>query len=268
MDLWRTRPDGPQARRRFDRERSWPGRSGDDPRRERHRFRARIFCDDGDRLRSAARVAAPDGGGGAGAGRELGRRGDLSRRGRRERAPAVLEPPGFRSKGNSPPRRRSRARPVCADRAGRPCLSRLHLRLDGQAQGGAACPEGGDRSPADGARLAGAGRGRHPAARRQPQLDLCARRRRARSFRLRRNRRALCGTARSIGLAQAHRGAPRDDLRRRAEPLSPDPQIRRTIEISICRACVTAYAPARRSLPSCSPDGERRPGPGSTKPWA
>ena len=60
------------------------------------------------------------------------------------------------------------------------------------------------------------------------------------------------------GLAQAHRGAPRDDLRRRAEPLSPDPQIRRTVENSICRACVTAYAPARRSLPSCSPDGERR----------
>ena len=41
-----------------------------------------------------------------------------------------------------------------ADRARRPGLSRLHLRLDRRAQGGAARAPGGDRPPADGGRLA------------------------------------------------------------------------------------------------------------------
>src|SRR5271166_4053142 len=138
----------------------------------------------------------------------------------------VIRPAGY-----TPPRRRGRARRLRADRARRSRLSCFHLRLHSRAERRPARPEGRDRPAADGARLAGANSGRRRAARRQHQLDLCARRRRARSFRLRRDRGALCGTARFIGLAQAHQTAPGDDLRRRAEPLSPDSQIRRSAEI-------------------------------------
>ena len=91
----------------------------------------------------------------------------------------------------------ARARRLRADRAGRSGLSRLHLGLDRRAQGRAARASGGDRPPADGGRLARARRGRHRAPRRQHQLDLHPRRRRARPVRARRDRRALRRAARS-----------------------------------------------------------------------
>ncbi len=185
-------------------------------------FRSRLFRRHGDRLRRPAGFVDADRRRGAGAGGGLRRRGDLSRRRRFERAGALFPSAGLRPAGDAPARRRGRAGGLRRDLGGRPRLSRLHLRLDRRTEGRAARPPGRDRPPADGGRLAGPARGRRHPPRRQHQLDLYARRRRARSFRARGDRRALRRPARRCDLACPHRADARHDLRRRAERLPAD----------------------------------------------
>src|SRR5260370_1400893 len=59
VDLWRTRPDGAQARRRVDRERPRQWRPRHDNGGPRHRIRSGLFCPSRDPFRRPARPSAP-----------------------------------------------------------------------------------------------------------------------------------------------------------------------------------------------------------------
>ena len=186
-------------------ERPREGRPGDDPRRQRHRFRARLFRR---RPRSAASPSRPRSmltaeealALAADSGASAIVLGDADPNERALFSPSAGLRPATRRSGSPPKAAPADYAPTAPD-------DPAYLVF---TSGSTAEPKGvlhahrvviGRRPMADD--WLGLARGRRRPPRRQHQLDLYARRRRARSFRARRDRRALRRPARPGDLARA-----------------------------------------------------------------